>query len=405
MNAEENARLTLTGPGTPCGEMMRRYWIPVGISDELTYLPKPVLILGEDLVLFRDGRGRPGLLGKHCSHRGTSLEYGQVDEEGIRCCYHGWLYDVEGRVLDMPAEPPESTAKDHLRHLAYPCRELGGLIFAYMGPREKMPELPGYEFLVREDGTRVAQASVRACNWLQSIENVGDPVHTAFLHAIPGQRNVHPMHFDIPRFETERTGGGMMVHQMRSAYHKRDWLFLPMLQVNVAKLSDRNAEPEPGEEEVGTYASWAVPVDDTRHWDLLVTFVPFDKDGKPRQRRHTNRTAHHGMIQSYEESQRGPRDLEAQVGQGPIGRREDWNLVSSDAGVLMFENLIGEAIDAVEQGNDPLGVIRDPERARFVEAKPRLIYEAPTLPLEPWRTQGLRAWSKRVGPASVYEGD
>lgn len=399
MNAEENARLTLTGPGTPCGKMMRRYWIPVGISDQFTYLPKAVQVLGESLVLFRDGQGRPGLLGKLCSHRGTSLEYGQVDEEGIRCCYHGWLYDVEGRILDMPAEPPDSTVKHNLRHLAYPCRELGGLIFAYLGLREKMPELPGYGFLVRQDGTRQIASSVRRCNWLQHNDNGVDPVHTAILHAITGQRNVHPKHFDIPRLEPERTELGMAIGGIRSTQYQREQLILPMLHVVRAHLTDRNADPEPGEQDIGTYASWSVPMDDTHHWEVLVAFAPFDKDGKPRQIV-GSRLAHHVQTRGYEESQRGPGDLEAQEGQGPIARREDWHLVSSDAGVVMWENILLEAIDAVEQGNDPPGVIRDPDKAKFVDVRP--FWKVEPASLEPWRTQGLKVWSKRVGPVEQY---
>lgn len=399
MNTEENARLTLTGPGTPCGEWMRRYWIPVGISDELTYLPRAVRFLGEDLVLFRDGRGQVGLLGRHCLHRGTSLEYGQVDEEGIRCCYHGWLYDTEGRVLDMPAEPPSSTVKNSLRHLVYPCKELGGLIFAYMGPREKMPELPGYDFLVRPDGTRGISGTIRPYNWLQASENSADPVHTALLHTIPGQRNTADKFFDIPRFESKRTPLGMTSREIRSTHYQTEILVFPMLQIVRLYLNDRNADPEPGEQEVGSQANWNVPIDDTHHWDVLVVFTPHDRDGKPRNLRRL-RLEHHDHRLNYEEAQRGPQDLEAQESQYPIARREEWHPVSSDTGVLMWENAIREGIEAVERGEDPPGIFRDPELANYVDVKPNLVNE-PT-ELEPWRLQGLRTWSKRVGPVTAY---
>lgn len=400
MNAEENARITLAGPGTPCGEFMRRYWLPVGISDELTYLPKAVRILNEDLVLFRDGHGQVGLLGMHCLHRGTSLEYGQVDEEGIRCCYHGWLYDTEGKVLDMPAEPPDSTVKHSMRHLAYPCKELGGLVFTYMGPREKMPEIPGYEFLVRTDGTREVSAAVRPYNWLQAIENTGDPVHTAILHAIPGRRNTSGKFFDIPKFEAKRTDRGMINHQIRPTFHQQEEIILPMLQIHRSYLGDRNAELH-GPQEVATQADWNIPIDDTHYLDLLLVFTPFE-NGKPR-----NITSHrligHGRTKPYEVSQRGPDDYEAISGQGAIAQRQDWHLVSSDEGVILYENIIRDAVDMVERGEDPPGIIRDAEEAEYVEAKPWTIYEPPPVPIEEWRNQGLRVWANRVGPVETYD--
>jgi len=131
---EHDRELTEVGPETPCGEYLRRFWQPVGMTSELKDLPKRVRIMGEDLVLFRDGRAKIGLLELHCSHRGTSLEFGMVERCGIRCCYHGWLYDVDGRVLETPGEPPESTFKDRFFHGAYPTIEYKGLIFAYRAP-------------------------------------------------------------------------------------------------------------------------------------------------------------------------------------------------------------------------------------------------------------------------------
>src|SRR5438093_8420009 len=136
LTEELNDRLCLTEPGTPVGEFRRRYWHPVGRSRDVSSggQPRQIKILGEDLVLFRDDTGQPGLLGLHCSHRATSLAYGRVEDGGIRCPFHGWLYSTEGRCLEQPAEPDDSTHKDSIRHPAYPCQELGGLIFAYLGP-------------------------------------------------------------------------------------------------------------------------------------------------------------------------------------------------------------------------------------------------------------------------------
>src|ERR1051325_5666196 len=131
--AEENKLLTETGPGAPCGELMRRYWQPVALSEELPAgsAPMKVGILSEELVLFRDDAGVPGLLGLHCSHRGTDLSYGRIEDGGLRCLYHGWLYDVCGRIKEMPGEPGGGTGRDKIRHPSYPCREAGGVIFTY----------------------------------------------------------------------------------------------------------------------------------------------------------------------------------------------------------------------------------------------------------------------------------
>src|SRR6266852_6458078 len=134
------------GPGTPAGEMFRRYWLVISRSEDLRDIPQAIKVLGEELVLFRDGQGRLGLVGLHCSHRGASLEYGRIEEGGLRCIYHGWLYDVDGQCLEQPGEPAGSTFHERIRQTAYPCTEKAGMIFAYMGPGEP-PLLPAYEFL------------------------------------------------------------------------------------------------------------------------------------------------------------------------------------------------------------------------------------------------------------------
>jgi phenylpropionate dioxygenase-like ring-hydroxylating dioxygenase large terminal subunit len=182
---KEDEELTHIGGGTPCGEYFRRYWQPICFADDLQDLPLRVKILGEDLVVFRDFRGQVGLLELHCPHRGTSLEYGLISERGIRCCYHGWLFDVDGTILETPGEPLESTLKDRLCHGAYPTHEYNGIVFAYMGPPDLRPPFPIYDSFVRP-GYRLIPGRKYAypCNWLQILENAMDPVHTAFLHTI-----------------------------------------------------------------------------------------------------------------------------------------------------------------------------------------------------------------------------
>src|SRR5436853_5026524 len=148
LTQEENDRLTRVGPGTSGGDFMRRYWHPAALAEELPPggAPIPLRLLGEDLTLFRDQQGRPGLLAIHCSHRGADLSYGRIEDGGLRCLYHGWLYDVEGRCLEQPGEPGGGEHRDAIRHLAYPCEEAGGAVFTYMGPGEP-PLFPNYDFL------------------------------------------------------------------------------------------------------------------------------------------------------------------------------------------------------------------------------------------------------------------
>jgi len=181
LSKEENDYLTRVGPGTPAGEMLRRYWHPIGFAAELKNRPLKRKILGEDLVLFRDDKGRYGLLQMRCSHRGTSLEFGHIEDGGLRCCYHGWLYDIDGKILEMPGEPADSTFWQRLRHPSHKVQELGGVLFAYLGP-EPATLLPRWDVLVREDGVRARRARTVNCNFFQMIENSVDQNHLRWLH-------------------------------------------------------------------------------------------------------------------------------------------------------------------------------------------------------------------------------
>ncbi|HVO95026.1 MAG TPA: Rieske 2Fe-2S domain-containing protein, partial [Terriglobales bacterium] len=185
LSREENELLTQVGRGTPMGDLLRRYWYPVAASSELIEKPtKAVRILGEDLVLYRDRQGRPGLIGPQCAHRRMSMLLGIPEQDGLRCPYHGWLYDRSGKCLEQPyeqAEDPDSTFKDRIRMPAYPVEELGGLIFAYLGP-QPAPLLPRWELFMRDGVWRDIGAAIIPCNWLQIMENSLDPVHVEWLH-------------------------------------------------------------------------------------------------------------------------------------------------------------------------------------------------------------------------------
>ncbi len=205
------------GRGTPTGEWFRRYWIVVGTTRDLRDIPQGRKILGEELVLFRDEAGRLGLIGKHCPHRGASLEYGDIEDGGIRCPYHGWLFDVRGQCLEMPAEPKESQFPQKVKHLSYPVREQGGFIFAYLGPeQEDPPPLPKYGALADPAGQRSLEATrVYDYNWFNFIENGADPAHFSILHrADPNDGTWRSWFFnfrDVPPFDAVETSYGMKV--------------------------------------------------------------------------------------------------------------------------------------------------------------------------------------------------
>ena len=182
LSAQENERLTRVGPGTPMGELMRRYWHPVAAVAELDAHPvKAVKLLGESLVLYRDLQGRLGLIGDTCPHRRISLAYGITETEGLRCPYHGWMFDQTGQCVEMPAEPADSTFPCRVKIDGYPVEELGGLIFAYLGP-EPVPLVPRWDLLVMDGIWRDIGVTEIPCNWLQCMENSLDPVHTEWLH-------------------------------------------------------------------------------------------------------------------------------------------------------------------------------------------------------------------------------
>ncbi|HEX2226723.1 MAG TPA: Rieske 2Fe-2S domain-containing protein [Candidatus Binatia bacterium] len=203
--------------GTPAGEWFRRYWLVVGNTQELRDIPMAVKVLGEDLVLFRNPNGQIGLLGLHCPHRGTSLEYGDIENGGLRCPYHGWLFDVRGRCLEMPAEPKDSKFPEKVKHLSYPVRELGGFIFAYLGPnQDEPPPLPRYRALADAAGRRSLEATrVYDYNWFNFIENGADPVHFSILHRADASDGTWRSWFfndeDVPPFDAVETSYGMKV--------------------------------------------------------------------------------------------------------------------------------------------------------------------------------------------------
>src|SRR6266581_6417449 len=280
LTVKENERLTRVGPGTPTGELLRRYWQPIGAAVELDDNPvRHVKILGESLVLYRDRLGHLGLIGDTCPHRRTSMLYGIPEDEGLRCPYHGWLFNHTGQCIEMPAEAPDSTFPCRVKTTAYPVEELCGLIYAYLGP-QPVPLLPRWDMLVRTDMNKTITPTLLPCNWLQCMDNSLDPAHFEHLHGVYGN------------YVMERLGKPPMLYPGRHVkidfevfeygiYKRRllegqpedtlDWTVgHPILFPNI--LAQGNAD--------SMSFQFRVPVDDTHTHDCIVDAVR-PKDGEP----------------------------------------------------------------------------------------------------------------------------
>jgi phenylpropionate dioxygenase-like ring-hydroxylating dioxygenase large terminal subunit len=365
---EPDPFLTRVGPGTPCGELMRRYWQPVCLSADLKDLPKPVRILGEDLVAFRDGEGRAGLLFYRCSHRGTSLEYGRIERRGLRCCYHGWLYDVEGNVLEMPLEPAANPFLKQIQHPCYPLREFGGLAFAYMGPMEKMPEFPVFDVGQKVGGQLKARMGPRVggpvnCNWLQAEENLMDALHTFWLHTVHSGPQFPSQVYgvDPDALQYEETDMGMRFVLTRKLENGKWWelIWEMIMPLNLHLVYT----DEPKTERVRA-VTYCVPIDDTHQLGASIRWTP---EGENESFSGREQLAPAGRKNtSYEYAQRHPDDKEAVEGQGPIALHGLEHLVSSDKGVMMYRSILRKAIETAFRGEDPKGILRDPSQASFL---------------------------------------
>ena len=410
MTQEENDLLTRVGPGTPAGEMLRRYWQPLALSEELPPggAPKPVRLLGEDLVLFRDDQGKAGLLEIHCAHRGADLSYGRVEDGGLRCIYHGWLYDVKGQCLDQPGEPDGGHSRENIRQKAYPCHETAGLIFAYLGPGEP-PLLPAYEIFAVPQEYRFASKIYSESNYLQANEGNIDPVHLSFLHRffeedLAGRGR--PTEFrkvsggDVspnqlfgenmaPKTEIELEDFGVRIYTWRPVGENA--------YLRVSNFVMPNLCAVPGETQgAGYLVNWHVPIDDEHHWKFMIVFsrkAPLDMDrftkryaGEMLADYRPVRTARNRYGQDRNEQKTrsytgmGPffpgHDLYATESQGPIQDRTREHLVSSDKAIVAARKQLLKAIKDVQEGRDAQHVIRDPSQNRL----PHLVVLSELLP-------------------------
>ena len=362
-----NKLLTEIGPGTPCGELMRRYWHPVAIADEVTATPRKLRILGEDLILFRDGKGRPGLLYPRCMHRGTTLYYGKVEDEGIRCCYHGWLFDVEGHCLEQPCEPDGGAHRDKVRQPWYPVEERYGLVFAYLGPPEKRPVLPRYDNLEElEPGEQLIATiggfgatgdgsfDVLPYSWLHMNDNIMDPFHVQVLHSTFTGIQFAPDFRLMPKVDFFYTESGVCYTAVRQLDDGQEvdrissWLMPNIMSVPSIQLAAGRSRG----------ISWVVPVDDDRYYQVMIAKA--SQDGGRFELKINGTT---WGEKNEAERQDTPSDFEAQMGQGPISLHSEEHLATSDRGIAMQRRMLEQQIALVAQGGDPLGVAFDADKA------------------------------------------
>ena len=375
---EQNDLLTQTGPGTLMGQLIRRYWVPALLSEEIPEADCPpvrVRILGEELVAFRDSQGRIGLLGEHCAHRGSSLYYGRNEECGLRCIYHGWKYDVEGNVLETPAEPGDSDFKKKLRHTAYPTHEAGSVIYAFLGPRDKMSLFPNYEWTqVPLNQTYVTKALLE-CNYLQGLEGECDSSHLSFLHRVFNRaQNQLLYQADMsPRYETEETDFGVRLVATRKNRDNEQYVRVSSFVVPVfGCVPAGRGTGELDGFEIHTY----VPIDDTHTWRYDIGF----RRSRPVREEEVHRRKQIGpdyvRIRNRRNDYLQDREVQRTINftgiedflnhdacvtesMGAIFDRSREHLGVSDKAVIAVRKFLLSTVKALQEGKEPPHIVRD----------------------------------------------
>ena len=361
LSEEQNKALTQVGAGTPMGELLRRYWMPIAAVAELDDHPtKPVRLLGENLVLYKDKAGNYGLVDRHCPHRRADLSYGWADDCGLRCHYHGWLWDHTGRCLQQPFEEtahPEARFKDRVRIKAYPVEAKAGLLWAYLGP-PPAPLVPTWEPFTWANGFVQIVFSEVPCNWFQCQENSIDPVHFEWLHAnwsraLGGADGRSPTHLKVGFEEFEY---GITYRRVLEGQSEQDELWT----VGRCCLW-------PNCLFTGGHFEWRVPIDDGNMLSVGWFFdrvpnemEPYKQDRIPYWVSPIKDALTDRWITSHIMNQ----DFVAWVGQGTVADRTQEHLGESDRGVIMMRRRILEDAERVARGEEPKAVIRDAEKNR-----------------------------------------
>jgi phthalate 4,5-dioxygenase len=395
ISKEQNALLTETGPGTMMGDLLRRYWIPALLADELPgpdCPPVRVQLLGERLIAFRDSANRLGLVEEFCAHRGVSLWFGRNEEGGLRCAYHGWKYDVTGQCMDLPSEPEETGMRQRIRLKSYPCLEKGGLVWAYMGPSELKPEPPGLEWALVPDERRFVSKRLQECNYLQAMEGGIDSSHVSFLHSgalkrdplfVGSKGNEYNERDRMPIFDVEPFPGGLLIGARRNAGDdKYYWRITPWIAPFYTLIPPRGGHPISGH-------AW-VPIDNESCWAWSIsyhprraltqaelaamrgghgihvkyvpgTFVPRANKGNDYL---MDRHAQAAGVSFSGIEGIGMQDASLQESMGPIADRTREHLVSTDNGIIMTRNTLLKAAKANREGKPIPGLAPDDQRVR-----------------------------------------
>jgi len=430
LNQQDNETLTRVGPGTPMGNLMRRYWVPAALSFEL---PEPdcppieVRLLGEDLVAFRATDGRIGLVDTYCPHRRASLWYGRNEDDGLRCVYHGWKFDVSGACVDMPSEPEASVFKDKVTLTAYPTVELGGIVWAYMGPADKRPAEPQFEWTQAPETHRGLTKVLQESNWLHGLEGGIDSVHSNFLHRgqpmgvsqqrMNGETRLRALSFskaaniEVHPTDYGYTYAGLRVlpdggHFVRGYHWVMPWNQLRGYSVDAAKPT--------------VHGHIWVPVDDYRtmvyNWTYTYGEQPLSDDerrlaGSGNEfgadidiqdgfRSKRNRANRYQISREMQRTQNfsgivgtNTQDRAVQESMGAIPDRSLERLGTTDRAIITSRQMLLDAVKTVAAGGDPPGVaptyyklravehVLQPGGDWFEEMQPGLFQVEPPLPV------------------------
>jgi len=406
ISAEKNDQMTRVGPGTPAGRLLRRYWQPVALAEELQGPRplKPVKLMGQDFVLFRDEAGRLGLLDRDCPHRGADLAYGRLESGGLRCAFHGWLFDAPGQCLETPAEPAGSKLCTRIRQGAYPVVEKSGVVFAYVGEGEP-PAFPEFDCFVAPDSHTFAFKGLWECNWLQALEVGIDPAHASFLHRFFEDEDTSESYgkqfrgasadskmaitqvlreYDCPEIRVAPAPYGMQLTTLRKLSEEQT-------HVRVTNLVFPQAFVIPMSSEM-TISQWHVPVDDTHcYWYAIFTSFtgPVDKQQMREQRLATielpdytsrkNKRNRYGYSVEEQLSQTytgmgmdiNVHDQWACESMGPIQDRTREHLGTTDKGIVAYRRMLQEAIDSTLAG-DTAPMVIDASQAGALTGPPSI---------------------------------
>lgn len=374
VNVDEE--LTKTDKGTPCGEYLRLSWQPICLVSELGDKPRRINVLGEDLILFRDLSGRLGLVHRNCLHRGASLEFGLITKDGIRCAYHGWHFAVDGSIIEAPAEAsPGSFGKCKFLG-AYPTHEYEGIVFAYLGESDSIPEFPVYDFMNAEGEKRIPYRWTIPTNWLHVRENAQDPIHLSFLHSMFTVKQFGDFTLQVPYIRTYKTPIGLITSSIRRMGNEFYYRINEMIMPNCARIPDVPAWGEaipanlsnfleqsetqalkfqrqiPSSHGLGT-TIYVVPHDDASCQMIGWLHVEANEDTLVSDM--ALRVFRHGQVQdrSYDERQANPGDGDVLVSQGPNYSIENENLTTADVGIVLYRRILRSEINASKKDGSP----------------------------------------------------